>query len=359
AAMTEEKLFADIDFGTARGPKKVIISPTDWCNLKCLTCWRLDKKENPNSYRDEELTFDEISGILHDCKKLRVKEIDLTGGGEPFSREDMLDIITLAKELGFWVTLTNNGTLLSEEKMRTLIFFGLDDITFSFDGSTAELNDSIRGRGVYQKVAESLSHLQELKRELGSDIPFIRLAFVITSGNYHDIPAIVRFAAEHGIGAIQFSTLLEWDSNREFSMKNCDEQDALNALKQGAQLAEELGIYTNLSSSMKHGFFEHQLPKFCFAPWELLFINSRGQVLACCILASFYENVLGNVRDTPLEDLWNSEKMREFRKRLVVGKFYKGCERCLPDFVDRFDGLEERRQCYISQMAGMGSEAWR
>lgn len=342
--MTEEKLFADIASGTARGPKKVIISPTDWCNLKCSTCWRLDKKENPNSYRDKELTFDEISGVLRDCRKLGVKEIDLTGGGEPFSRKDMLEIITLAKELRFWVTFTTNGTLLSEETVRRLIEIGLDDITFSFDGSTAELNDSIRGSGLFEKTRKSLSLLQNVKSEMGSEVPVVRIAFVITAANYHNIPGMVRFAAENGIKALQFSTLLEWDSNRHLSMVKCSGQDAMSALEEGARIAKELSIYTNLASIIRHGFFEHKLPKFCFAPWELLFINSRGEALACCILASFYENVLGNVRDTSLEELWNSEKMREFRERLAAGKFYKGCERCLPDFVDRFDEMEKLRQ---------------
>lgn len=356
----EQALFAALALGAVPGPAKVIISPTDWCNLRCATCWRLDKKENPNSYRDDELNFDEISRILHDCKKLGVKEIDLTGGGEPFSRRDMLDIIALAKQLGFWVTLTNNGTLLDAEKAARLVSLGIDDITFSLDGSTQGINDSIRGRGVHQKVTQGISRLQRLKRELGSDTPFIRLAFVITSSNYHDLPGIVRFAADNAIGAIQFSTLLEWDSNRHLSMaqRMSAEPSPADALNEGVRLAGEFGIYTNLASIMKHGFFEHRPPRFCFAPWELLFINSRGTALACCVLASFFENELGNVRDTPLEELWRSDKMREFRQRLASGQFYNGCKRCLPDLVDRFDGMEGRRQHHVAPRASEGGAAW-
>ncbi len=352
----ERALFESVSSDTPAGPKKVIISPTDWCNLQCETCWRLEKDVNPNSYRKDELSFDEISRILHDCAELGVREIDLTGGGEPFSRKDMLRIITLAKKLGFWVTLTTNGTLLDENTLEKLVKIGLDDITFSFDGSSARLNDSIRGKGVFEKTRSALAMLNHIKLKREAYEPVIRLAFVITARNYHDVPDIVRFAVLSGASAIQFSTLLEWGSNQHLSMSKAmsgskgfmgllsRKPEPFTLLKEGARLAEQHDIYTNLASIMNHGFSEHKMPDFCFAPWELLFINSRGSALACCVLASFFENELGNVRDTPLKELWHSEKMKAFRRKLNDGKFFNGCERCLPDFVDRFDSLEGRRK---------------
>ena len=358
----EQRLFDSITKNEPIGPQKVIISLTDWCNLHCKTCWRLDKEENPNNYREEELTFEEISEILQDCKSLGVKELDLTGGGEAFSHPRILDIIRLAKELGFWVTLTNNGTLLSEEMMRELIALGLDDITFSLDGSTAEVNDPIRGEGVFDKALGTLKKLLELKEELHSEVPVLRIGFVITNKNYQDVPGIVELAGSLGVPALQFSTLLEWGSNKNLSMSRCvsAKPTPLEKLKEGVRIAQKLGIHSNLSSIAKFGFFEHETPKFCYAPWELLFINSRGIALACCILASFYENVLGNIRETPLRELWHSKKMNSFRDQLGDGKFFNGCKRCLPDFVDQFNEKEGKRQPYNRLVAaGTGGAAWR
>ena len=351
----ERELFKRVESEKPRGPKKLILSPTDWCNLRCRTCWRLDKEINPNSYRDEELKFPEIAQVLEDAREMGVQELDLTGGGEPFSREDMLEILSLAKDMGFWVTLTTNGTLLDEEKLRVLLALGLDDITFSFDGSTAEVNDEIRGEGVFERALAALRRLQQLKREGGFEAPVVRIAFVITAYNYFDIPELVEFAARHSVPAIQFSTLLEWDSNAHLSMSHAaahnslldrlsgrNQPDPQESLREGMRLAEKHEIYTNLKPILTHGFFEHKTPNFCFAPWEMLFINSRGEALACCILASFYENELGNVRDISLKGLWNSEKMQAFRKQMKERNFFRGCRRCLPDFVDRFDALEEK-----------------
>jgi len=358
----ESRLFEAIGRNEPIGPKKVILSLTDWCNLRCAHCWRMDKQENPNHYRDEELTFEELSTIFRDCKALGVEELDLTGGGEPFAHPRIMDILRMAKDMGFWVTLTNNGTILGEEMMRELIAMQLDDITFSLDGATEQVNDAIRGKGVHQKVVSTLKRLLQLKEELASAVPVTRLSFVITAANYHESADIVSLAADLGIEAVQFSTLLEWGSNRHLSMSKVASPAARfnvriaagrllsgkphpsAALQDALRTARESGVNTNLESILRHGFFTHKTPDFCYAPWEMLFINSRGEALACCILASFYENALGNIREMPLKELWHSEKMRAFRERLGLGKYFRGCERCLPDFVDRFDGMEERRQ---------------
>src|SRR3989344_6895428 len=70
----EQRVFSAIEENQPIGPRKVILSLTDWCNLRCGHCWRMDKTENPNRYRDQELTFDEIGAIFRDCKALGVRE---------------------------------------------------------------------------------------------------------------------------------------------------------------------------------------------------------------------------------------------------------------------------------------------
>ena len=371
----ERALFESVASDSPRGPKKLILSPTDWCNLRCETCWRLEKEKNPNEGSAEELSFSEMECLMCDARSLGAKELDLTGGGEPFSRKGIFELLALAKQLGFWVTLTTNGTLLDDTKLKTLVSLGLDDITFSFDGATPRTNDSIRGRGVFAKTRRALIALQEAKATAaspasaaaGSALPVVRIAFVVTARNYREVPAMVRFAKRHGVAAIQFSTLLEWSTNSHLSMAQVPGKPALwehalgrkaplSYLEEGARLADAAGIHTNLASLIRHGFSAHATPRFCFAPWEMLFVNSRGTALACCVLASFFENELGSVRDTPLKELWSSEKMRGFRQRLASGKFFKGCERCLPDFMDRFDAMEEHRfRRGMSQHLGLQS----
>jgi len=113
----------------------------------------------------------------------------------------------------------------------------------------------------------------------------------------------------------------------------------VQALQRLKKTLQKYGIASNIEPIIKHGLFEHNPPDFCFAPWQMAFINAQGDMLACCILASFYENKLGNARDSGFKQLWFSPKMEKFRQRINQKKFYKGCNRCLPQFVENFNKL--------------------
>lgn len=357
----QERYYRAVFLGERIGPEKVMISSTDSCNLLCRTCWRLEKEENPNLWKASELTLDEIDRILVDCKELGVESIDFTGGGEPFLRKDVFEILACVKKYGFWSTLTTNGTLTDRERIEGIIRGGLDDICFSLESADERVNDFIRGDGVCEKVMTSIGALQEAKRKLGSDTPVVRLATVITRLNYDRLEGLAAFAEASGVAAINFSVLLEWSSNRDLSMKGLDQGAVMASLGRVRRRLDKAGIYSNLASVEKHGLFEHDLPTLCFAPWEMLFINSRGEALACCILASFYENLLGNVRDTPLTELWFGEKMEAFRASIREGNYYPGCRRCLPEFVDIFNerlaGIECRHgDLRIDRGAGLPDE---
>jgi len=298
----------------------------------------LDKDEDPNLWRGQELTLDEIKAVLDDCAALGVEEIDFTGGGEPFTRLEIFDILSLIKERGFFGSLTTNGTLLDEGRVRRLIEQGLDDICFSMESLTPEVNDAIRGRGVTEKAVRAIETAVRIKRELGSKVPAVRLGVVITNLNYDQLDGLIDFAARSGVAAMNFSLMLVWNSNTNLAITRDLQGAVLGALNQARERIDHYGFFSNLPSILRHGLFEHDLPQFCFAPWDMAFINSRGEVLACCILASVYENILGNVRnDGGFRALWNGEAMASFRKRIRAGEFYPDCRLCLPEFIDIFD----------------------
>ena len=319
------------------GPEKVMISPTDYCNLKCKTCWRLSKDE-----KYDELTLDQMDSMLKECAELGVRVVDFTGGGEPFLRKDMFEILGLAKKYGFFCTLTTNGTLLDEETIDKHFKSMPDDICFSLDGHTAEINDSIRGEGAYGKAKESIRALGRVKKRHSSETPTPRISTVITKRNYRYLDKIVELAAELGVKAMNFSVLIEWDTNKELWTKDVDENEVRNALERASDACARLGIRSNVRSIINHGLSEHDHPKFCFAPWDMVFINASGDAMACCTLASLYENLLGNVKEGGLKKIWFGEKMEKFRDGIRNGAFQKDCRKCIPEFVDTYNDMYER-----------------
>jgi radical SAM protein with 4Fe4S-binding SPASM domain len=320
---------------SVKGPKTVMISPTDSCNLSCLMCWRLDKKNNPNLIK-AELSFNEIKKGIEDSKRLNVERIDLTGGGEAFLRKDIFDVIRLIKKHGMKCSLTTNATLLSEEKIKRIIETKLDEICFSIESADKEINDRIRGKGTLEKSMKAIGRLNELKK---SGMPIVRISTVITKINHLFLDSLVDYAIKNA-SAMNFSVLLEWESNRQISMRNENKKAVFDVLK-NLEKKTNGKIYTNLPSLIRHGLFEHSPPAFCFAPWEMVFINSNGEVLACCTLASYYQNKIGNVKKESLIKIWNGKKMNEFRERIKKKEFFKECNRCIPEFVDIFNKTYE------------------
>jgi MoaA/NifB/PqqE/SkfB family radical SAM enzyme len=63
----------------------------------------------------------------------------------------------------------------------------------------------------------------------------------------------------------------------------------------------------------------------CHAPSVSMYFDVRGNVIACCQNTT---NVLGNVNQTPLLDIWNGEEARSMRATLEAGGYARGCDFC-------------------------------
>jgi radical SAM protein with 4Fe4S-binding SPASM domain len=332
--MDYKQLYKEITKNSLIYPKKVIISTTDGCNLKCKICWRLDKNYDPNTKIKNELSFNEINKILSDCKKMKVNEIDLTGGGEPFFRKDIFDLIKSVKDNGFFCTLTTNATLLDRSKVEMLVKLGLDDICFSIESLDKKINDSVRGNGTAVKVVNAIKEFNIIKQNLKKQNPKIRLSVVLTNKNYAYLSSLSGFCNKNNISAVNFSVLLDWNSAKKYKIPEKKWSEVKSILLKLNSDFKKNNIYTNLDSIIKYGLYEHRVPDSCFAPWELLFINSHGKVMGCCILASFYSNIVGDVRKNSIINIWKGKEMESFRAKIKNKHFFNECKRCLPEFTD-------------------------
>ncbi len=132
------------------------LSLTEKCNFKCTYCL-------PNGYKAQSCTPDraldrasdlsvgEIKTLLSAFRKLGFTKIRLTGG-EPTLRQDIVEIVALAKGLGFeTVALTTNAYRLLNllEPLKTA---GLDQINISLDSLDPRKFKEISGRDCGEDV---------------------------------------------------------------------------------------------------------------------------------------------------------------------------------------------------------------
>ena len=87
-------------------PLQAMIMPTNKCNLNCSFCCCDDRNIN------EELTFDDLTRLLHDLQSVGTKAITLTGGGDPTMHRDFEKIVLTARNMGFKIGLVTNGIKL-------------------------------------------------------------------------------------------------------------------------------------------------------------------------------------------------------------------------------------------------------
>ena len=127
-------------------------------------------------------------------------------GREPFLYPYINTVLEYACDLGFKVDITTNGTVIKDTDIEFLVSLGLRSIFFSIDGSSPEIDDTIRGKGVFSKT---LSTMQKFlaEREVQNSPLKINVNTVLTSINASDIPAIIDLCSLNGVNGFKLSHL--------------------------------------------------------------------------------------------------------------------------------------------------------
>ena len=87
----------------------------------------------------------------------------LQGWGEPLLHPDLWEMLALAKAQGCRTGFTTNGLVLTEERARRIVELGVDILSCSLAGATAELHESLRCGTSFSHILENISRLLVLR----------------------------------------------------------------------------------------------------------------------------------------------------------------------------------------------------
>ena len=78
----------------------------------------------------------------------------------------------------------------------------------------------------------------------------------------------------------------------------------------------------------KHSY-EYNEKFSCSQLWQRMFISSDGDVIVCCV-DSEKDYIVGNIKESSIEEIWNNEKYRNIRKLHKDGKYNQVdiCSKC-------------------------------
>jgi heme d1 biosynthesis radical SAM protein NirJ len=165
------------------------------CNLTCKHCYSISADIDFKG----ELSTDEVYTVMDDLKDFKVPVLILSGG-EPLLRPDIFDISRRAKDKGFYVGLSTNGTLIDEANIDAIAAIGYDYVGISIDG-TRETHDLFRRK---QGAYEASLHGIRLCRDRGIKVG---LRFTMTQDNDAELPDMLQLMADESIDKFYFSHL--------------------------------------------------------------------------------------------------------------------------------------------------------
>jgi radical SAM protein with 4Fe4S-binding SPASM domain len=253
--------------------------------------------------------------IVNSAAKAGVSHIEFTGG-EIFLREDALEVIKQASELGMTTSVVTNGLLLTDEVLERLGEY--HTITFlSIDGATKETHEGIRGLETWE------STLSAAQRMCKRGIEFSPV-MAISKLNRTEVQGYLSLAKDLGCTlACLIPVMPVGRASRDIVL---GPRDMVAVIKEVEEQAERLKILISLWCTP----FARLIT---YSPWvqadfcresEEIDLDPRGNVLLCDIL----DTVLANVEGKEILGVWKEQEQYPLVKSLAAPKLREPCLNC-------------------------------
>jgi len=276
------------------------------CNSRCTYCDIPIKPENiPIKETAPELIIENLAAL----KRLGVKVVDFTGG-EPLMYRHLPKVLKAAKEMGFFVSIANTGTLYARwaKEIAGLV----DDLKFSLSTVDPAAYKAERGIDGFSKVIDSI----KLAKSLGEQPSIIATA---TPESIWGIEKVVKLAQELGV-VVLLGPVFDYSSV---------ENDLLH--KRGIEELKRLATFDNVC--VNWAFLQFYLdggnqtasPR-CRAISSVVVVSPDDHLLLPCYhmhderLKIQHEGGRSN-----LDDIWRSMHVQKRRKEEGSWSFCQGC----------------------------------
>ena len=282
-----------------RFPLRVMFELTYRCNLNCLHCYV------PKSFRREsegkDLKTKEIYHILDKLREAGCLYLGFTGG-EPFAREDILDILRYAKAKGFEIMIYTNASLIDKKIADELKKLRPNKVDITINSLKKEALEKItRTPGSYERVFRAIELLHKRNIPLG-------FKSCVLKYNEDEVRNISKFSKSHN-GLYRLDTML------------------MPRLDGSEQPYRYQGHMKNIRPQTT-GHRSKNLFK-CGVGLHNLVVNPFGELKMCIHIGYPKYSVL----ETSLEDCW--QRLKELVDSITADENYE-CDKCQLQFYCRW-----------------------
>ena len=285
---------------------------TNRCNLRCRHCYQDDFSQA------SELDWPELSKVAHHLLESvkgwgKTACIHLTGG-EPLLKAEIIRLLErldrdpAVAELG----MITNGLLLNQEVLRRLTSYSkLRKIKISLDGANAATNDTIRSRGTFQRVVETIRLAKQEERFE------VIIMFTLMRSNFRELIPLIQLCQDLGVNGLILERFIPLGRGRGILDQVLTKDDWKEFV---ASLSSFFSIDPSEPQLLPYQAFQIQFPdgepELLGAPCTIgkdgLCLMPDGGVFPC----RRFPVSIGNLIEEPLETVWErSDLLQALRRR--------------------------------------------
>jgi len=276
--------------GDAPNPAFVRVYLSNTCKHNCMGCQYGSGQGSDDVFMDSS-NFEKLLDHLH---SLKVKSIDLSGGGEPTLHPEFGKFARRCMKEKLKLSLFSNGTW-SDQGVIDLLTEGFSFVRVNLDASNDEVYDQIHRPSAPQEFQKMLSNLEKiisLREKKKSDL-IVGAKARISQANMNFMEETINLVKDIGVDYIQLQ------------IKN----NGLDSL-----LPEQIRVVNEYLIELKSRYYpfliyaeleSKKLHKGCWLSFLNLIIDPQGDVYSC---PHFPSNTavtsFGNVFTQSAEKLW-------------------------------------------------------
>jgi radical SAM protein with 4Fe4S-binding SPASM domain len=255
----------------------------------------------------ELMTWDTFTKVVEQIKELdgKLKVINYAGWGSPLMSPILSSMIRYLKiaDVAENIAVITNGLFLTPKTSRDLIDAGCDHIRISVQGMDSEQYLNVSSRKIdFNQFIENITWLYAHKKNCKVSVK------------------IADVAIDESEESLFYETF-----------ENISDQMYVEHIRPMFPQNIQDGKCVS-----KYGH-EHPHVGVCPLPFYMMSVKADGNILPCCSYSD--PTNFGNIHNTTLKKVWESEEMKDFWKWLLETKrtdfdFYPVCTGCLmPDAI--------------------------
>ena len=207
------------------------------CNLQCKHCYSTSLDID---FKDE-LSTEQVKTTIDDLKVAHVPVLILSGG-EPLLRPDIYEITEYAKQKGFYLALSTNGTLINEDNIEAIKAAEYQYVGISIDGLEEFHDEFRRQKGSFKTSMHAIKLCKDAGIKVG-------MRLCLTRENFKDLPAMLNLMEENSVDKFYLSHL-----NYSGRGKRTAENDAMFKMTKDAMELLYTRAWTHINQGIETDF---------------------------------------------------------------------------------------------------------